>query len=158
MLFFKVFIFRGLMLYNCPKGGVLNPFNAKTQGGIAMIGFLVEVTKTKENGGGVVAKWVDYPNYGHFFSDLKDLEKNGKALCVYDGGGYPYKYTAKATDVMPLIEKGLNARPDIDTKGSFWMMGYGIVPNIPVATTKNIIEIPACSTDETLLLELWDLS
>ena len=123
-----------------------------------MIGWLVTVTKAEENGGGLVAKWLDHPNYGHFYRALRDLEKEGKALCIHDGGGYPYKFTAKAADVMPLIEKGLSERPEYDKNGSFWMMGHGVHPDIPVMTTKSTTELPAYSPDETLFLELWDLS
>jgi hypothetical protein len=59
---------------------------------------------------------------------------------------------------MPLIKKGLNALPDVYKTGSFMMVGYGVVPDIPVVTTKNISDIPFCSPDETLIIELWDLS
>jgi hypothetical protein len=121
-----------------------------------MLGFLVTVKKSEENGGGVVAKWDDHSM--DFYGDLQDLKKKGKALCIHYGGGYPNKYTAKASDVIPLIKKALNGRPDVAKNGSFWMMGYGIVPDIPVATTKDITEIPSFSPDETLLIELWDLS
>jgi hypothetical protein len=126
-----------------------------------MNGFLVYVTKTEENGGSIVAKWDDHRD---FYRDLLTLEGKGKALCTYNGGGYPFKYTAKTADVMPLIKKALDERlaynklVGIEGDGTFWMMGYGVVPDMPVATTNSTAEILACSADETLLLELWDLS
>jgi hypothetical protein len=121
-----------------------------------MLGCLVEVRKTKENDGNIVAKWTDL-DY-HFWRNLKELEKQGKALCIHNGGGYPSIYSAKTSDVMPLIEKGLDDRPDVYKKESFIMVGYSVVPDIPVVTTKDKSEIPFCSPGETLVIELWDLS
>jgi hypothetical protein len=123
-----------------------------------MLGWLVEVRKTKENGDNIVAKWKETSYHGYFYSELIKLEEQGKALCIHDGGGYPDIYSAKTTNVMPLVEKGLNARPGVDKNGFFMMLGYSVVSDIPVVTTKDISDIPFCSPDETLIIELWDLS
>jgi hypothetical protein len=122
-----------------------------------MIGFLVTATKTEENGGGMVAKWADRSHL-HFFHEIRKLEKEGKAVCIFNNGGYPYQYTVKAGDIIPLIKKELDERDDFDKEGSFLMLGYDIVPDAIVTTTKDSTEMLACSADETLLIELWDLS
>jgi hypothetical protein len=122
-----------------------------------MSGLLVEVRKIKANGGNIVAEWTDSFPF-HFYKNLEELEKQGKALCIHNGGGYPYIYSAKTSDVMPLIEKELNDRPDVDKNGFSIMVGYSNVPDIPAITTRDKSEIPFCSSDETLIIELWDLS
>ncbi|MFP3042314.1 hypothetical protein LQZ19_10915 [Treponema primitia] len=122
-----------------------------------MLGWLVEVKKTEENGGTIVAQWSHTP-YGDLHAELRNLAKQGKAVFIHDGGGYPYIYSAKTIDVMPLIEQGLNARDDVAKDGSFVMLGYGIVQDILVATTKEISDVPFCPPDETLIITLWDLS
>jgi hypothetical protein len=88
------------------------------------------------------------------------MEKDGKAKCILDKGGYPFRYTAKACDIMPLIEKWFDELYEGDPRleGEFVMMGYGMAPDLLVETTKDKSEIPVYSPDETLEIELWDLS
>jgi hypothetical protein len=119
-----------------------------------MLGYLITVKKTEENGGDIVAKFTDL----NFTFRLNDLEKQGIAQCIHDGGGYPNIYHAKSVDLLPIIEKKLSSRSDVEKRGSFMMMGYGIVSDLPVVTTKDISDIPFCSPDETLIIEQWDLS
>ena len=91
---------------------------------------------------------------------LENMEKDGKSKCILDNGGYPYRYSVKASDIIPVIEKWFDSLRENDPrlKMDFWMMGYGVTPDCPVHTTKNKSEIPVCSPDETLTVELWDLS
>ena len=123
-----------------------------------MLGFLIKI---KNNDGVELAQINEGPNDRiKIFTGLQDMEKDGKSKCILDKGGYPYQYSAKACDIMPLIEKWFDKLPEWDPrlKGNFWMMGYGITPDLPVKTTKNKSEIPTYSSDEILVIELWDLS
>ena len=123
-----------------------------------MLGFLITI---KNKDGKVLAKIAEQANDKiKIFRSLNDMEKDGKSKCILDKGGYPDKYLAKACDIMPLIEKWFDDLPEWDPrlKGNFMMMGYGIAPDLPVETTKNKSEIPIYSSDETLEIELWDLS
>jgi hypothetical protein len=88
------------------------------------------------------------------------MEKEGKSKCIVDEGGYPYIYSVKAGDIMPLIAEWLDELPEWDprSKGKFLMLGYGVTPDLPVETTKDTSEIPVYTPDETLVVELWDLS
>jgi hypothetical protein len=123
-----------------------------------MLGFLITI---KNNDGKILAKFAEQANDKiSIFRSLINMKKDGKSKCVLDKGGYPYKYLDKACDIMPLIEKWFDELPEWDprSKGDFLMMGYGITPDLPVKTTKNKAEIPVYSSDETLMIELWDLS
>jgi hypothetical protein len=134
------------------------PFIKRTKGSFIMLGFLITI---KNNDGKILAKFAEQANDEiSIFESLINMEKDGKSKCILNKGGYPYKYSAKACDIMPLIEKWLDALPEWDprSKGDFWMMGYGITPDLPVETTKDKSEIPIYSSDETLVIELWDLS
>ncbi|MDR1149465.1 MAG: hypothetical protein LBK66_12630 [Spirochaetaceae bacterium] len=123
-----------------------------------MLGFLITI---KNNDGKILARIAEHSNDRiSIFGNLENMEKEGKSKCILNEGGYPYKYSAKACDIMPLIEKWLDTLPEWEPrlKGISWMMGYGITPDLPVETTKNKSEIPIYSSDETLVIELWDLS
>ena len=123
-----------------------------------MIGFLITI---KNNDGEELAKITELSgDRTRIFSSLEDMKKDGKSKCILDKGGYPYKYSVKACDIMPLINKWFDELPEYDprSKGDFWMMGYGITPDLPVKITKDKSEIPIYSSDEILIVELWDLS
>lgn len=90
---------------------------------------------------------------------LSALVSAGKA--VQTGfGGYPQRYTALASDVLPLVENGGVTPPD----DGLWIFGLdeGEEYIQPPGWISNLVihhdRIKACPPDQQLAIEAWDLS
>lgn len=90
---------------------------------------------------------------------LADLVNSGKALQL-SAGAYPNRYTAKASDVLPLI-KGAGIKPPRD---GLWIFGLDEVEeNDQFSNWPNKLEVHkerilACKIDQVLTIDAWDLS
>lgn len=84
---------------------------------------------------------------------LKELVQRGKALDL-GGGGYPDRYTATASVVLPAIQAG----PPLANEP--WKSDPGdiLLPNWLGKTTIDLTAIERCREDEWLLIEAWDES
>jgi hypothetical protein len=126
-----------------------------------MLGFWITI---KNNDGKILVNHTEYPNDRiSIFEDLQNMEKEGKAKCIEADYFYPNKYSVKACDIIPLLEKLEKWRdtlPEWDprSKGTVLTMDHGTTSDLPVETTKNKSKIPISSLDETLMIEVWDLS
>ena len=84
---------------------------------------------------------------------VQRLVDEGKAVQLLSGG-YPNLYTAKASDVLPIIESGPPARNDPAVIGDDHVM--------PANRARDVIlhhgKIAACPPDKVLTIEVWDLS
>jgi hypothetical protein len=85
---------------------------------------------------------------------IKDLVSKGEALSL-GGDGYPMEYTAKASQVLPVIQdEPPEARP-------VWSLGVGdiIDPEKWLGKTTRYLEaINDCNPEEWLLIQAWDES
>jgi hypothetical protein len=76
---------------------------------------------------------------------LDDLVRAGKAMSFGDSPGYPYRYTARAKDVLPFIDQP----PDLKSNPTTWPKAEAVVDAEAVAV---------CRPDEWLHVEAWDQS
>ena len=84
---------------------------------------------------------------------IDDLVEQGRAVAL-GGNGYPLRYTARAADLVPVIEQG---PPNANTH---WI--YGVNDTLgPAWDGKTVFHEDVardCSPDEWLLIEAWDES
>lgn len=103
-------------------------------------GWLIIVTKTAGNNEELMRwesnAWVDW---------LNTLKSEGKVELSYNRGGYPYRYLVKASDLLPIIYSDERISPTSTA-------AFGLT------VTRNTEIIGACSQDEVLQIEMWDLS
>lgn len=84
---------------------------------------------------------------------LDALVKENK-LIYLGGNGYPYKYSGKASIVLPNIVSG---PPPYDGP-SIIGDGYFISGNKVYSLNLNELEISQCKSDDQLTIEVWDQS
>ena len=84
---------------------------------------------------------------------VQRLVDEGKAVQLLSGG-YPSRYTAKASDVLPIIENGPPARNDPAVIGDDHVMPVNRVRDVVLHHDK----IATCPPDKVLTIEVWDLS
>lgn len=90
---------------------------------------------------------------------LEKLVEEGKATKLR-GDGYPNRYTAKAADVLPLIDGGGIQPP----KDSVWIFGmdegeeYAQPPGWMGKVNLRPESIRTCPTDAALTIDAWDQS
>jgi hypothetical protein len=75
---------------------------------------------------------------------LNELLAEGKATELSLNAYYPNRYTARASDVLPILGQGV---PDIPEHG-YWKD----------AAVINHDKMAACPLDQILLIEVWDLT
>lgn len=83
---------------------------------------------------------------------IEKLVKEGKATQLL-AGGYPNRYTTKADVVLPFLTKGIPDHNDMTVIGDDYVMPAGWKGNIIMHQDK----IAACSPDQILTIEVWDL-
>lgn len=104
----------------------------------------------------ILAKW-DTGADG--LSWMNKLVKEGWAVAVWQGG-YPNRYKAKATDVLPLLASG-GITPPTD---GLWVFGvdegeeYATPPGWMGKLSLDQDAIAACSPDQVLTIDAWDQS
>lgn len=81
------------------------------------------------------------------------LTQEGKATQL-SSGGYPNRYTAKASNVLPMLSNGIPDHNDMTILGEDYVMPAGWKGNIIMHQEK----IDACSPDQVLTIEVWDQS
>ena len=90
---------------------------------------------------------------------IERLAREGKAAKL-SGGGYPNRYTAKAADVLPLIEGGGIQPP----KDGVWIFGidegeeYAQPPGWMGKVEVHDGRVAACPADLVLTIDAWDQS
>lgn len=90
---------------------------------------------------------------------IEHLSAEGKATKL-TGGGYPNRYTAKAADVLQLIEGGGIQPP----KDGVWIFGidegeeYAQPPGWMGKVKVHADRVAACPADQVLTIDAWDQS
>lgn len=98
----------------------------------------------------VLAKWEVSLGGIHW---LNKLIEDGKATQL-TAGGYPNRYTALASAVLPLLTKGIPSHKDVAILGDDYVMPAGWIGDLSMDLEK----IAACPGDQLLTIEAWDLS
>jgi hypothetical protein len=125
-----------------------------------MVGWMIYLSRLKDGGaspgtmqsekGASLATW-QTPAEGLRWID--ELVKSG-GITQLGGDGYPYRYTAPAASLLPLIENG---PPKANTT---WTVGEGDVLD-GAWSGKTLLHRDAmaeCRAEEWLLIEAWDES
>lgn len=90
---------------------------------------------------------------------IEHLAEAGKATKLA-GGGYPSRYTARAGDVLPLIQGGGIQPP----KDGVWIFGidegeeYAQPPGWMGKVEVHSDRVAACPADQVLTIDAWDQS
>ena len=90
---------------------------------------------------------------------IEQLAQQGKAAKLA-GGGYPNRYTARAGDVLPLIEGG-GIKP---SKDGVWIFGiddgeeYAQPPGWMGKLEVHPDRVATCLADQVLTIDAWDQS
>jgi hypothetical protein len=90
---------------------------------------------------------------------IERLTEAGKAAKLA-GGGYPSRYTARAGDVLPLIQ-GDGIQPP---RNGFWVFGidegeeYAQPPGWMGKVEVHANRVAACPADQVLTIDAWDQS
>jgi hypothetical protein len=84
------------------------------------------------------------------------LDHLAKANKISDlgGNGYPYRYSAKASEILPTISSALSSCNKPITIGNNYAISARDISTLKVDELK----ISACSLDDQLLIEAWDQS
>lgn len=104
----------------------------------------------------ILAQWETGADGIRWIERLTETDKAAKLA----GGGYPNRYTARAGNVLPLIEGGGIQPP----KDGVWIFGIdegeayaqppGWMGNIEIHAD----HVAACSADQVLTIDAWDQS
>jgi hypothetical protein len=105
----------------------------------------------------ILAQWETGADGIRWIEQLTDAGKAAKLA----GGGYPNRYTARAGDVLPLIDGGGIQPP----KDGVWIFGIdegeeyaqppGWMGKVEVHAESRVV---ACLADQVLTIDAWDQS
>lgn len=84
---------------------------------------------------------------------LDHLAKANKILDL-GGNGYPSRYSAKASEILPIISSALSTCNRPITIGDNIVLSAHDISALKV----DALKISACSPDDQLLIEAWDQS
>lgn len=118
-----------------------------------MLGWWILIKQQAAAGGGdapVIASWETSLGGADW---LEKLVSEGKATQL-SHSGYPNRYTAIASDVLPLIASGIPPHEGIDVIGDDYMLPAGWMGEI-ILKQENF---DACPPSQTLAIEVWDMS
>jgi len=85
---------------------------------------------------------------------LKDLVKDGRAMLIYDRGGYPFRYAVSMKDLLAQLpnEPAPHTGPTII--GEDYHMPKGWRGSFEVQREK----LSACHPNEMIIIDTWDQS
>ena len=82
------------------------------------------------------------------------LLKEGAAITRSLNGGYPNRYMAPASKVLPLIANGPPSHSGMTIIGDDYVMAGNWIGRVSIEHDK----MAACAPDTPLTIEVWDLS
>lgn len=118
-----------------------------------MIGWWIVIKQKAAADGGeglLIASW-ETSVFGAQW--LEKLVSEGKATQL-SRGGYPDRYAAIASDVLPLLANGIAPTCGVDVIGDDYMMPAGWMGEVIL----NQENFDACLPSQTLAIDVWDMS
>jgi hypothetical protein len=86
------------------------------------------------------------------------LANEGKATWDKSKGGYPWRFTARASEILPVIASGLPKHQDLWVFGMDRGEEYAIPPGWSGKVQLRPQNIERCLPDARLIIDAWDQS
>lgn len=84
---------------------------------------------------------------------LNKLAKENK-ITYLGGNGYPFRYSARASNILPIITFGITKPDEAIMFGNDYVLQFNELRSLKL----DLYKISNCESEDQLLIEVWDQS